>query len=73
MFNSVQENPNMCENVITLLTKHYIYKSWCLKEKILISGINAYFTMYKNIEQQIAINNDTHAKHENKWEKFKIA
>ena len=55
-------------NFVCLITKQYIYRQRCLKEKISFEAIKAQIFTFQCIEKFIAKKNGMLALHNNKWE-----
>ena len=68
LLNDVASNPKLISNCIVLLTKHFIYRTRCLKEKPLVSKLKSYILDYKQIEHCIAVNKNKLSQHLTKWE-----
>ena len=67
VFNSVTQRDNAVENCILLITKHYIYRSRCLNERLSYEACKKYIKEYHDIEEQIAYQKDKHQLHALKW------
>ena len=72
LFNNVTNIPRIVQNVIVLITKHYLYVQCCLKRRISKQWLRFYLQEYRNIEEQIAINNNKLNLHKTKWSDIEI-
>ena len=72
LFNTCTPNPKFVENVIVLITKHYIYRSRCKNEMVKKNLLVNYLKEYKNIEANSAKRRGLTITHAQKWEKVDI-
>ena len=72
LLNNVNQNPNLKENCIVLLTKSYIYRTKCLGEQVSLQALKKYVKNYISIEREIVRKNGKLSHHETKWEHFDI-
>ena len=73
VFNEVNQNPNHVTNVITLITKQFIFRCKCTEETFSFSNIVREIKKYYNIELYNAKINDRTRKVINRWSPvFKI-
>ena len=68
MLNTPVDNPRHVENVVVLLTKFYIYRSRCLKEKLTQIALKKCIQEYHTINFNIAKNRNMLEKHALKWQ-----
>ena len=64
---TVDRNKPSLANYICLLTKQYIYKQRCLKQKLSLEELCIRIYYYKNIEKFIATKNNCLEKFRKKW------
>ena len=65
--NRIVENPRRAENCVVLLTKFYIYRTRCLKERISKESCINFIKHYVTIEEQIAKEGNKLTLHKLKW------
>ena len=65
--NNVNPNDKDVENCIVLITKFYVYRSRCMKQRLSITSCLNYVKQYEMIEKEIAKQNDKMYKHNMKW------
>ena len=72
IFNNVNGNPKIVENMLILIVKHYIFPTRCLKENICTTTMVNYMKKYKEIEGEIAKPKNKIIFHEIKWSDIKL-
>ena len=68
IMNNYARNQRMVENTILLLAKFYIYKQRCGEKEINHMEFKRIVKQHRQIESEIAKNNNLISHHELKWE-----
>ena len=71
IMNRITTPVNSVENMIVLITKHYIYRTKCKNEKPSKRALEQYIKEIEIIEETIARSKNKSATHEKKWYKYK--
>ena len=67
LFNNVSDSRTSADNVITLVTKYYIFQAKCLGERISVTQLRKQIMSTHNVEEIIAKNNNKLPLHIAKW------
>ena len=67
LLDSKFQNPKNVSSFIVLLSKQYIYKVRCLKDKLSINVFKSYIYQVRNLEKYNAMKNSTLNKFNAKW------
>ena len=65
--NNINDNPKRAENCIVLMTKYYIYRTRCLKERLSYKSCENFILNYVSIEEEIARTKGKIIGHQIKW------